>query len=133
MINITANYSFCLLLTWPVPSHNILVLLRKKNDKNLKLTVTWLCMAPWQLRYKSVTLNCLFLKYCNLLKTIISKYVLLEFNCKVCFSNFTVFYDSMLLFLVKILCNLCQSTLNLILPFITTWTSCSYQKTLDDN
>ena len=95
----TANYSFCLLLTWPATSHNILVLLRKKKDKNLKhLLFIWLYMAPWQLHYESVPLKSLFLKYCILLKTIISKYVLLEFNCQVCHSNFTVFYDSMLFF-----------------------------------
>ena len=72
---------------------------KKKNDKNLKyLLFIWLCMAPWQLRYESVPLNSLFLKYCILLKTIISKYVLLEFNCQVCHSNFTVFYDSVQFF-----------------------------------
>ena len=119
-------------------------------DKNLKyLLFIWLCMAPWQLRYQSVPLNCLFLKYCILLKTLISKYVLLEFNCQVCHSNFTVFYDSMLFFgenslqLMSIYfefntffyyyLNFMQPVLQSLEALRVTRASRFYQKTLDDN
>ena len=124
--------------------------LRKKKDKNLKyLLFIWLWMLPWQLHYKNVPLNCLFLKSCNLLKTIVSKSVLLEFNCQVCHSNFTIFYDSILFFgnnsleLMSVYfkfntsfyyhLNVMQVVLHSLEALKVTMALGYYQKALDDN
>ena len=126
------------------------VAVKKKKDKNLKyLLFIWLWMVPWQLRYKSVPLNCLFLKSCNLLRTIISNSVLLEFNCQVFHSNFTIFYDSILFFgensleLMSIYfefntsfyyhLNFIQLVLHSLEALKVTMALGCYQKTLDDN
>ena len=135
-------------LTCPLSQYFVAV--KKKKDKNLKyLLLIWLWMVPWQLRYKSVPLNCLFSKSCNLLRTINSNPVLLEFNCQVSHSNFTIFYDSILFFgensleLMPIYfkfntslyyhLNFMQLVLHSLEALKVTMALGCYQKTLDDN